>query len=308
MKKKEQLFVLNPNRALIHASILEYCQTEFVRTVWFNDEKDVKRYMYQKDGQDVQASGVKRLTKKYVGKFNVGKGDFVNTTVFCGSSVEEGILVDEQLKKLVLGTIEEKDVDILTLTVWNYWRDRGHVVQVLQLPVQVFANSCMTQIDAITMDPNGNLCFFEVKCGGALEVYVSDTLYLNGVFDMEGKPIKCSKEAEWQLQLHYCMISFKATGILIENSLILQVFKQKHTLEPFFRERLPADWLQNVNIKDERLPYNPQVNVKVEDRVRVEVEEIPIEPVEPKPTIFDRVHKTIHCPQLIKKRDRQTVE
>lgn len=322
MSNNNAFYTLNANNALVHQSILDHVQTEFAKTAMF--DKGEEKYKYTENGMAKCVAGLKtHISQTFHPFYKESDKKRAYTTQIRGSSSKEGQRVDRELKLLTSQSKEKNKkhgkLSPKTLAIWNYWKELKHVVQGSQIPIRIHGNTCMTQVDVITKAPDGKLWLWEIKCGCPIGLHRQvKKMCLQNVVNLDGKPIKCTKKAMWQLQVYYCYLSLKAAGIPIAEYRILQVFTRKKQKAIQFKEHLPAPWLKNIKIVDDRMKWNPKVIVKKkkqqereyvfsssssseEKKDEKEKDDKEDNRHERKRTVFD---EKVYSPQLIRKRQK----
>ncbi len=140
-----------------------------------------------------------------------------------GSNVKEGQLVDKQLTDLVDGSRSENRLNAHTSALLEFWRSIGHTLHAAQVPVELSMEGAvvkMTKCDVLTLDANGKLWCWEVKCGMPIAPTKEHGYFASAPF----QHVPLTKFNIWQLQVYYTAQALLAAGVDIYQYRVIQAF------------------------------------------------------------------------------------
>jgi hypothetical protein len=211
--------------SVVHPHLLHYLASEIPRTARLNP--DNSKYEYMKEQTRRSCGGLHRTLKKiFFPNYREIKAYKKKPNGAQASSIKEGIKVDLDLCVRVEGGKSPRESPLARLLYEFITVNLGHTLQAAQVPVELTQWKKMTKCDVISMDSNGHLWLWEVKCG-----YPSNLNTARGNFTADPfKHVPCTKLNMWHLQVFYTGEAFIKAGVPIYRYNVLQVYKEKNQM------------------------------------------------------------------------------
>lgn len=236
----------NKNNKTIN-EIYNYLNKEEVKNIGF-DNKSKSYFINNKN--DKKPGLIRTLKRKYYPRYK-RKSRRKTKTKKKGSGVKIGKQTENQLFNIIKNYNNNKTKKIklnqYARGVVKFWKKYKHELVASQLPVHIKELNCITQADFFTIKKN-KLYMWELKTGYPVGAY-SKQGYLSYPFNKEPSHIY----NHWELQKHYTHLGFKARGLNIHKSYILNVYREeknnkngKKTLKTTVKIRETPSWLKNV--------------------------------------------------------------
>lgn len=218
-KKKTKLFFSLQNDKL-EPTLGKHLSSVTVQTAAFN--KKSGKYQFMKHGRIIECGGLTRFLKRsfYPNyKDNRSKRQWKKTKVK-GSSKRQGKVVHAQVARSIEKKVQKPHA--MTSKILHFFKEKGHVLQAAEVPVELHGLNKLTQADLITRDQTGNLWLWELKTGMP-----------TGFFRKQGellrfKNIEATKLNCWQLQLAYTRKALELSGVKISQARILHIYEHKN--------------------------------------------------------------------------------